>query len=142
MTSTMLSALSDTECAVKCDIGYSGGSGTYTCPISGGTASTSLTCTENTCSAIGSFGTGVVGGDSDACTTSTTLSAVSDASCAVKCDTGYSGGSGTYTCSTSGGTASTSLTCTALCSESVPDGYCPTGQECDAGTCKAAPTAP
>ena len=64
--------------------------------VSGGTASTSLTRKEITCSAIGSFGTGVVGGDSDACTTSTTLSAVSDASCAVKCDTGYSGGSGTY----------------------------------------------
>jgi len=87
---------------------------------------------ENTCNAIDSFDSGVVGGDSDPCTTSTALTSVSDTSCNVKCDTGYFGGTGTYQCSSSGGPATSSLTCTACTAEGNCDpGYFFDDTKCD-----------
>ena len=50
-------------------------------------ADNELCCDENSCAQVGNLGTGVVGGDTDACTTTTVLTTSSDRTCNVKCDT-------------------------------------------------------
>ena len=59
-------------------------------------------CVENKCAAY-NFGTGLMGGDSDACTAGIQLTTNTDSSCGVKCDTGsgYAPQTGTVSCSSS-----------------------------------------
>ena len=109
------------SCEVECGPGYTPLTGTYECDTlsTGNTATTSLICEAKKCDQIGTFPTGVEGDSSSSslieCTTSTSLydenNSETPSSCAIKCMSGYSGGSGTYSCSTCC-TATTSLTCT------------------------------
>ena len=110
------------SCTLKCDDGFGVDAGFYDCPSSGGIASSSLTCSLNTCNPIQSFGTGVMSSDSDvnggisACTLNDELSA--GISCAVQCDTndGYGSGFGVFTCPSQGNTdAVSNLTCSRAC---------------------------
>ena len=113
-------------CSYSCNAGYSA-SDVATCNDG---VWNDPSCVENLCDVL-VLPEGVTGSGADACTDGFTLSAVSDSSCEVACDVGYSGGTGVYTCDEDGGVATTTLACTPTPSEPVAGGTCVTSYGAD-----------
>ena len=111
------------ESCVIVSAGYQAGSGEYTCNH-GGSPQTNLSCSPHICNVqIDANMEGGVGVDS--CDSNTTLNAVFDRTCEVRCKYGYEDSgqhqmSGTYECNSNSSSATTSLQCSKVFCSGLP----------------------
>ena len=122
---------------MKCASGFGTNTGSYDCPIVGGTATSTLSSCEANCDPISNLGRGVVAdSNNNGCALNDILSF--GMSCGVKCDTNYGYGSefGVFTCPSGNTEAVSNLTCTRACQLDLSSlsGFKATGGSCVVGT--------